>query len=494
MHELLTPRQMSSADMITIEGGIPGIDLMEAAGSVLLRSVEKHFADGSRVLILCGPGNNGGDGYVVARLLFEAGREVDIFSPLGTDKLSGDAKIACQRLPSDISQIDGPDYSSYGLIIDALFGAGLSTDIDGELGAIVSKVNQSPAAVLAVDLPSGVNGETGAVCGNAIEATATATFFRFKPGHFLYPGKGKCGTSEVGQIGIEESVFTEIEIDTFQNVPPLWLKHFPVPSATQNKYSRGHTLALSGELEKSGAARLMAAAALRTGSGLVTLAGSNSVLPVHASRMDSVMLQVADTPKRLREILADQHVRTICMGPGMNADGTTREFVEQVLKAECNVVLDAGALSAFEGKRDTLSCLIEDHVGDVVITPHWGEFSRLFPELSGFPSKVEMARTCARDLKAVVVLKGPDTVIADVRGHAAITSNAPPWLATAGSGDVLTGMVAGLMAQGMPPFYASCAAVWIHGEAANTIGPGLISSELIDGARSVLGCLYLEQT
>ena len=268
MQELLTPSQMAVADRTAIESGTPGIDLMEAAGQVLFETVEKHFSKALRILVVCGPGNNGGDGYVVAGLLHQQNRQVAVYSPLGTEKLSGDAKLAFQRLPGDIKQVENPDYDSADLIIDALFGAGLSKDITGKLAKVIEQINDAPADVLAVDLPSGINGETGAVCGIAIEATVSATFFRYKPGHFLFPGRQHCGCLEVGQIGIEDSVLPMIGVQTFRNGTSLWRNCFPSQSAAQHKYSRGHTLAVSGDLMMSGAARLMASAALRIGSEL----------------------------------------------------------------------------------------------------------------------------------------------------------------------------------------------------------------------------------
>lgn len=462
---------------------------MEAAGGVLWRAVERHFANESPILILCGPGNNGGDGYVVGRLLFELGRKIDIFSPLGVDKLSGDAKTAYERLPSDISLIDDPDFFSYGLIIDALFGAGLSCDIQGNLAEIVSKVNQSPAAVLAVDLPSGVNGETGTVCGVAVEASATVTFFRFKPGHFLHPGREKCGLTEVGQIGIEESVLDKIAVHTFLNVPSLWHGYFPDPENVQTEHARGHTLVLSQKPGNSGPTRLMATAALRVGSDLVTIAGSRAVLPVHSSGADSLICIEADAPGELEKIIESQRANCTCLATGMQLDKTTPKLVEHVLETDCDTVLVGSTLLAFEERLDWLSGLIKGCEGDVVIVLHRGEFTRVFPEFHRLNSSVEMARAVARKIDAVVILIGPDTVIANAGGQSAIAANASPRLATVGSGDVLTGLVAGLIAQGMPAFYASCAAVWIHGEAADATGPRLLSNDLNEGIKSVVDAL-----
>jgi hydroxyethylthiazole kinase-like uncharacterized protein yjeF len=486
MLELLTPQQMALADQSTIDGGMPGIDLMEAAGAFLQQVVRKHFSKTQKVLVVCGPGNNGGDGFILARLLRETDISADIFVPLGTEPISGDARIAYERLNDRTPMVDNPEWSSYDLIVDALFGAGLSKEIKGELGGIVSQINASSAWILAVDLPSGINGETGAICGNAIEADVTATFFRYKPGHFLLPGRLLCGTVEVGQIGIDDHVLETIGVNTFHNVPQLWEPDFPKHRITQHKYARGHTLVMSGPVSKSGAARLMARAALRMGSGLVTLASASDVLPIHASRLDSVMFAEVNDADAFTRLLYDERLNCVCVGPGMPPDESTRLLVSEVFKADRLTVLDAGALSAFDGCQDVLIGYIAGNNREVVITPHSGEFQRLFPALSALPSKLEMAKQAAATIGGVVVLKGADTVVADGSGQAAIASNAPPWLATAGSGDVLTGMIAGLIAQGMQAFHAACAAVWIHGEAANVLGPGMISSDLDQGIRDII--------
>lgn len=486
MYELLTPAQMNVADRMAIDSGVPGIELMEAAGSFLAEVVRDQFKETQRVLIVCGPGNNGGDGFVLARLLREKKRHVDLHVPLGTEGFSGDAKIAFERLHGNVQILKNPDWNSYDLIVDALFGAGLSKDVSGTLADLISNINAATASVLAVDLPSGINGETGAICGTAVRANATATFFRLKPGHLLLPGKSHCGVTRVGQIGIPHKVLDQIEPDTYHNVPGLWLKRFPVHRTSQHKYSRGHTLALSGPISKSGAARLMATAALRMGSGLVTLVAASDVLPVHASRLDSVMFTESNNLEELREILADSRINCIAMGPGLDPDETTREMVREVLISDRNTVLDAGALSAFAQDADILFRAARGRNQGLVFTPHSGEFAKLFGHSIELSSRTEMARKAASKTGAVVVLKGADTVVADSAGRAAITSNAPPWLATAGSGDVLTGMIAALLAQGMPAFEAACAAVWIHGEAANRLGPGLISSDLDQGVKEIV--------
>jgi hydroxyethylthiazole kinase-like uncharacterized protein yjeF len=486
MLELLTPRQMALADQRTIDAGVPGIELMETAGAFLADVARKHFSEASRILVVCGPGNNGGDGYVLARLLAEEKLAVDVFIPLATDNIDGDAKIAFERLPKYVQKIDDPDWSSYELIVDALFGAGLTKKISGKLSNIVSHINNSPADVLAVDLPSGINGETGAICGNAVVSDVTATFFRFKPGHLLQPGRSHCGATEVGQIGIQDNVLAEIGIDTFHNTPELWELHLPKHQSSHHKYSRGHTLALSGPITKSGAARLMASAALRIGSGLVTLASSSDVLAIQAVRLDSVMFTEVNYVEELRQLLEERSLGCVCLGPDMPSDEKTRMFVGETLKTDKDIVLDAGALSAFDDFQNSLANQISHHKGDVVITPHSGELARLFPELDNSPSKLEMARLAASTTGAIVVLKGPDTVVANVDGQTAIASNAPRWLETAGSGDVLTGMIAGLLAQGMQAFSAACAAVWILNEAANMIGPGMVASDLDYGIKETI--------
>ena len=485
MHELLDARQMSEADRLTIEGGLPGIDLMEAAGKAVARQAMVMTPAGGTVLVACGTGNNGGDGFVVARHLAAAGYRVTVRLLGDVGRIKGDALIAFQAWQGTTEAATNSGWKC-DLVVDALFGAGLDRPLEGEAGRIVDAINRSGSPVLAVDLPSGLNGMTGAADGPVVEADATVTFFRKKPAHLLLPGRLLCGKLVFAQIGIDASVLAEIKPSVFENLPQLWRKDFPTPNSDGHKYARGHALVLSGGMTSTGAARLAAGAALRAGAGLVTLASPGNALAVNAAHLTSAMLKRADDAGSIAEILADKRFNAIVAGPALGTDATAREKVEAVVMARRRTVLDADALTVFANEPGELFELLKRDGQETVLTPHEGEFARLFGSISSDVSKIDRAREAARISGAVVILKGADTVIAAPDGRAAINTNAPPWLATAGSGDVLAGIAGGLLAQSMPAFEAACAAVWLHGEAANRCGRGLVSADLDEGLRQIL--------
>jgi ADP-dependent NAD(P)H-hydrate dehydratase / NAD(P)H-hydrate epimerase len=482
VNELLSNDEMAQADRLTMALGVPGIQLMENAGRAVADTVAARHRLGSRIAVLTGPGNNGGDGFVAARLLGERGYLVRVLTLVAPDQLTGDAGLAARAFsgaaePASVEALAGVD-----VVVDALFGAGLVRPVEGIAGTLIEAINASGAATVAVDLPSGINGSTGAVMGTAIKAAETVTFFRRKPAHLLLPGRLYCGKVRVADIGISREVLDQIQPRTFVNAPILWGRCFPIPQICAHKYARGHAVVVSGPLSRTGAARLAARAALRAGAGLVTLASPREALPVNAAASLAVMVHAVDGAEELAGLLSDQRFNALAIGPGGGVGGTMRELVTAALDGERAVVLDADALTSFADDPSSLWSRIAAR-GDAaarVLTPHQGEFARLFTgqAFRNAPSKLHAARAAAELSHAVVVLKGADTVIAAPDGRAAINDNAPPWLATAGSGDVLTGLVTGLLAQGMQGFEAACAAVWLHGEAATTVGPGLISEDL----------------
>ncbi|MBM3570696.1 MAG: NAD(P)H-hydrate dehydratase [Alphaproteobacteria bacterium] len=467
MNRLLTVGEMTAADRAAIAGGVPSLELMERAGLGVARAV---MAWGLRtpVAVLCGPGNNGGDGFVAARHLAHFGWSTRVGCSLGRERLSGDARIMAERWPGPIEPATPALLEGVGIVVDGLFGAGLARPIEGELATLVEAVNRSGARVVAIDVPSGVEGDSGAVLGNAIRADRTVTFFRKKPGHLLYPGRGLCGPVDLVQIGIPESVLDAIRPRAFENGPALWRDARPALRADGHKYARGHALVVGGPAERAGAARLAGLAALRMGAGLVTLAVPKSSMAVYAARPAALMIE-GDFARALK----DERRNAVLIGPGNGVGAVTRGRVLQVLKRKRAAVLDADALSSFEGRAKTLFRAI---AGETVLTPHDGEYARLF---SHGGDRLARARAAAEESGAVVVLKGADSVIAAPDGRAAINANAPPSLATAGSGDVLGGMIVGLLAQGMPAFEAAAMAVWMHGRAAARIGPGLIADDLV---------------
>jgi hydroxyethylthiazole kinase-like uncharacterized protein yjeF len=323
----------------------------------------------------------------------------------------------------------------------------------------------------------------------AVRADATVTFFRKKPAHLLLPGRALCGQVELADIGIPGSVLEAIRPAAYENAPPLWGRALRWPGADDHKYRRGHALVLSGPMTGTGAARLAAGAALRAGAGLVTLGSPPSALAVNAAHLTGVMLCRIGDAEVLAEMLADPRFTALALGPGLGTGAAAGALVEAALTAGQALVLDADALTLFARDPEGAFARLRARDMPAVLTPHEGEFARLFPELGAGPKPARAGAAAARS-GAVVVLKGSDTVIAAPDGRHAINANAPPWLATAGSGDVLTGIVAGLLAQGTPAWEAAAAAVWLHGEAGTAAGPGLIAEDLAPALRPVLARLH----
>ena len=415
------------------------------------------------------------------------------------ESLKGDAALMAGRWTGDVEQFSPAVLEDADLVVDAIFGAGLSGDIDGAagydggdhlivVGEVLRAVAANPASCVAIDMPSGISGDTGKVCGYAASATLTVTFFRGKPGHWLMPGRSLRGELVVTDIGIPEAVLTEIKPQTFLNDLSLWRDIFPLPLAVGNKFTRGHVVVDSGGVSTTGAARLAATAALRAGAGLVTVSCPKSSLLVHASHLTAVMVQACESLEEFEIFLPQRKHNAIVLGPGNGVSDRTRERVLAALGSDLACVLDADALSSFADDPQTLFDAVD---GPCILTPHDGEFNRLFGEVESntVVNKLERARAAAETSMAVVIHKGPDTVITAPDGRAAINSNATGWLATAGSGDVLAGFAGAMMAQGMPAWEAACTAVWMHGECARAFGPGLIAEDLPGMVPAVLRSL-----
>ncbi|ACG77987.1 yjeF family protein [Phenylobacterium zucineum HLK1] len=483
---ILTVAEITEADRAAIAAGTPGSVLMERAGTAVADAVCARFRPQPTV-VLCGPGNNGGDGYVVARVLKARGWPVEVRAL--AEPATEDARDAAAQWDGPMAPLAGT--LEPALFVDALFGAGLTRPLDGVAAAAVQRLAERPEKVVAVDIPSGLPGDTGRPVGPAACARLTVTFHARKPAHVLEPGKGLCGEVVVADIGLGEMGGGEpggggTTSRLVENGPELWLDRFPWPTAASHKHDRGRMIVVSGEAWSTGAARLAARAGLRIGAGLVTVHSPPDALAPNVAHLEAVMLRPFETDQELEQAAAQ--VDAAVIGPAAGVSENTLLNVLALARTGAALVLDADAITVFRDDPEELFSVLDR---DDVLTPHPGEFERLFPGLlSGAPERISAARRAAEKAGAVVLLKGADTVVAAPDGRAAVNVNGSPWLATAGSGDVLAGFIGGLVAQGMESFEAACAAAWIHAEAAELHGPGLISEDLPGLAPAVLRRLY----
>ena len=457
--ELLTPAEMGQADRLAAQRGHPGPTLMEAAGRAAARAVQRHIGP-SRVLVLVGPGNNGGDGYVAARLLAQEGWPVRL-AALAPPRGGSDAAGAARLWSGPTVPFTPQEARRADVVIDAVFGAGLTRSVTGLVAETLTAARQ----IVAIDVPSGLDGATGLTLGYAPAAELTVTFFRLKPGHLLLPGRDLCGRIELADIGIPDALLTDIAPNTFANLPALW--RLPSLTAESHKYTRGHVTVVGGAV-MTGAARLAAEAARRAGAGMVMIAARGAA-DIYRSGEPGLLVSEAD----IAALVQDDRRHVWVCGPGLGPEAV-RDVFPALIAARRTVVADADVFSAFAGDPAALR-------GAAVLTPHAGEFARVF----GAPAtdRLSAAREAAAHTGAVVLLKGADTIVAAPDGKAAVNLSAPPWLATAGAGDVLSGIIAGLLAQGMSAWDAAAAGAFLHGRAAALAGPGLVVEDLLPALR-----------
>jgi len=475
---LLTCEEMRRAEALgCARGRYDFWALMQVAGGAVARAVMERFAP-RRVLVMCGGGNNGGDGYVAAEALRLAGWAVRVgalAAPSTPEAKQAAAAWGGQTVPLAPALLKDCD-----LVIDALFGTGLTRPLAGLAAQMARDVETMALPVVSADMPSGINGSTGKVLGDSFKAILTVTFFRKKRGHVLWPAAARCGDVLVADTGMHADVLDEIKPAVTENESALWRAAQPILEAQNNKYHRGHALVFGGGV-MTGASRLAARAAQRMGAGLVTLAAPPQAWELYAKALESVMVQPLRSPQDEAALLANPKVTSILIGPGLGREQGAKELVLRVLNAQKRTVLDADALSIF---ADDPELLFKNLHEECILTPHEGEFLRLFGESDA--DKITKAQNAARKAGCIVLLKGPDTVIAHKSGFCAVNTNAPPTLATAGAGDVLAGMILGLVTAGMPLFAAACAAAYRHGQAATLHGPGLIAEDIIDHLSAVL--------
>jgi hydroxyethylthiazole kinase-like uncharacterized protein yjeF len=475
---LLTCAQMGAADAAAIAAGTPGTVLMETAGKAVARAVAERYAK-QPVLVLCGPGNNGGDGFVAARHLVGMGWPVTLALVEGAGPLRGDAAWAAGLWTGAVAAPSPDLLDGRPLVIDALFGAGLTRRIEGMAAALIDRLNRDELSVVAVDVPSGLHGDTGEVMGAAPHAALTVSFFRGKPGHYSLQGLRRCGVLQIVDIGIPPAVLDRIAPQLWRNEPALWAHALKRNDPGDHKYARGHLTILGGE-QATGAARLAALAARRAGAGLVTIASPEGAAAIYRAAEPGNLV----TTSAIERLIEDPRRNAFLIGPGSGVNPRTREAVLAALAPRRAVVLDADAVTVFADDPARLFAAI---AGPALLTPHEGEFKRLFADLAGLHGKVERVREAAKRSGATILLKGADTVVAAPDGRAVINIHAPASLATAGSGDVLAGIAAGLMTRGLDPLAAGAAAAWIHGECAYGFGkPGLIAEDLLAGLPEAL--------
>ncbi|WP_395648188.1 NAD(P)H-hydrate dehydratase [Terricaulis sp.] len=478
--EIISIAQMRAIDEAAAKTGTPTFSLMESAGSAVAEAVTARFS-ARPTAVLCGPGNNGGDGWVAARVLKARGWPVWVVTLVPRDALKGDAAAAAAKWDGEIFAADGaaptPD-----LVVDALFGAGLARPLTGDAVRLARAFPN--AVVVAVDVPSGVDGDSGKAIGEThFQAALTVTFVRKKPAHVLEPSRSWCGRVVVADIGAGDNLVAAQNVTLFENDPALWRGVFPWPGPQAHKHARGSVAVATGGLGRTGAGRLAARGALRVGAGLVTVLSPPDALLENALHLTAIMLRKSATPEDYAE--AVQAASCAVLGPAFGVTSTQRANLDAVLasKQRCPLVLDADAL--------TLLAPIEPGVlaSHDVVTPHLGEFRRAFPSLlESAATRIEAARVAAARAGSIVLLKGPDTVVAEPGGRAIVNATGSPFLATAGSGDVLAGVIAGLIGQGMPSFEAAAAGAWLHGRAGEA-GPGLIAEDIPENLPAVLNAL-----
>jgi hydroxyethylthiazole kinase-like uncharacterized protein yjeF len=475
---ILTPQEMRAAEQAVFGAGVDSFAVMQRAGEAVAEFVHAHWPEG-QIQVLCGPGGNGGDGFIAAAALAKLWRKVDVYCAVPVSDLKGDAAKAAALWTGKVGTLEEALTAPHELVLDALFGGGLSRPLTGAAAALAER----PARVISVDVPSGIDGFTAKPLGPCFRSEGTITFAALRPAHVLLPAAAYCGGVMVAEIGIP------VQTRAMENSPAIWAAHLPQPGQGDYKHRRGHLKVVSGPMNSTGAARLAARAGLRAGAGLVTLLSPPSAMLTNSMHLTAIMLSSVDGVNELQEQAAKASV--IVIGPAAGVTPQTRQNVSTVLKSPARAVLDADALTVFADDPAAFFAMLRE--ADV-LTPHTGEFERLFGDLlTSAPNKMEAARQAAAKAGCVVIVKGADTVIAAPGGHVFVNTHATRWLATAGSGDVLAGILAGFMTQGVDSFLAAAMATWIHGEAGRRIGAGLIAEDLEAQVPDILSALHGEQ-
>ena len=494
-HPLLTASQMRQLEQDRFRAGQSSLAAMEAAGRAVADEVLKRWSGQGQAVVLAGPGNNGGDGYVVARHLAEAGWSVLVGAWGDPNELRGDARTMRQRYGGEVVPLrEGLDRVLHEtVVVDALFGIGFARPVEDGLAARIRAACEQAGLVVAVDVPSGVDADSGRVVSDMVWADVTVTFGARKPAHALEPAHSRCG--DVILVPIDLSPSADEVAHYGVTCQMVGTPRLPRPGPQDHKYSRGHVWVASGGPSSTGAARLAARAALRIGAGVVSIASPPSAVAINAAHVTAVMVKRAAGAEELAACLADERSSGMLIGPGFGIGERCRQAVLALLATGKPLVLDADALTSFEADPDALFQAIQ---GPVIMTPHEGEFRRLFAMVDASAGKLERVRAAARISGGIVLLKGPDTIVGTPDGQIYINCHATPELGTAGAGDVLAGTILGLIGQqrqlGLGAAEAAAGAAWLHGEAGRRIGPGLIAEDLPEAYPDILKAVAVRFT
>jgi len=454
---------------------------MQKAGNQVFKFIKTNFKNKKSIIVLCGPGNNGGDGFVIARQLVNCGYSVTLYTYVGENNYKGDALKALREFKGELKTIGSFKLQKDALIVDALFGIGLKRNIKGILRTIFGKINNGKNYVVSVDIPSGVCSNTGKILGSAIRADFTITFHRKKIGHVVGYGKHFCGKVKVVDIGFSQK---KIKSKCKENSPILWKQYFPWKKTFGHKYSRGRVIVYGGQKEFTGATILSALAALKTGTGSVKILCSKNTLQIYSLKFPSVLKKEINNIYELEIFLKKEKITSFLIGPGAGSTKKIKEITKLILKKVKHVVLDADALTCFQGDLRSLYSLLDK---DKIITPHVGEFHKIFPNIKKNLSNIDKAFIAAKLIRSNIILKGPNTVIVSYNKKIVINNHASSELSVIGSGDVLSGLVASLIGKKkMNPFLACCAATWLHGDIAKNYGKGLIAEDIVKGIPAAL--------
>ncbi len=484
---LYTNENIKLLDFLAIQSGISENELIKRAGKKIAEKIACEFYN-KNIIFLCGKGNNGKDGVVAAKYLILKGFNVSIYL-FSNNKNKINIYDFDNNIIPQISSLTLGVLKKFSLIVDALIGVGKNKVIKGKLAEIIKLVNHTKRKVVSIDVPSGLDCNSGLVDKNTIKSDLTITFEKFKPGHFLLPGREYCGNVVLYSIKIPKKIHRRIKTNVYANNPSLWISSLPTSTYMDYKSKKGHVVMLGGKKDYLGAARLASYSALRAGVGLATIMVNEKHVSLYSKDLFAPMIHPikSNSSSELLNFYNKTNANTIVIGPGLGEEYDIGKILDVSIARSKNIVLDADALNYFEGKANKLKKIIKNCKNNLVLTPHEGEFKKLFGDFR--MAKIERAKYVSKFLQSVVILKGSDTIIASPDNRISINYNAPPSLATAGSGDVLAGIVGGLLAQGVKSFEAASIAVWIHGHAASLFGKGLIADDLIDLIPQAWGAL-----